>query len=248
MRSRVYGLGIIVLLVGACLLGAAPRASAQDQPQPAAVATDEATLNAAQSWGNAPQSTPVTSPLNFRRWRWGVEGGVTNAGISYDKNLYNPDRRWGGVIGTYFELDCEECRFEFLMDLLYDTKGAKFPLGNDMEILGLKELEFLPSLRYMVYSTPSVGVHVGVGPSIDLRVSERHTLNDQTLNVADFTTSSDFGVSAMVGASFREKWSACIRYTQGVTNIIATPGTGNLTAHNNSLQFYLGYRMGKFAF
>lgn len=153
MRSPVCGLGIIVLSVGTCLLGAAPRASAQSGPEVAAVATDEPTLDAALNAapnGSAGGLQP-RAPTTMRIRRWGAEGGFTNAGISYDNNIVTPSRRWGGVGGGYVEWAydsydpaCFWCRFDYMIDVLYDTKGAKFPYVNTDEMIGLKYLEFIP--------------------------------------------------------------------------------------------------------
>lgn len=235
MRSREYGLGIIALLVVACLLGAAPRASAQGQPQVAAVATDEATQD-------APGHIATWRARPPRRFGWGVQGGITHSGISYENNALTPDNRWGLAGGAYFENGDEDDLLELVVEAIFSTKGAKFFMGNDDEVVGLKYLNFVPSVRINVYHNPEWGIHVGVGPSIGLKLYERTTVNGQTLDTPDFTKSTDLGIAANGGIDFHKKWSACVLYTKGLTNIIKVPGTANLNAHNNSVQLTLGYR------
>jgi hypothetical protein len=166
----------------------------------------------------------------------GVRLGVnlSNQKIESGSDSETGDMKLGFLGGLYLTANLSE-KFAVQPELLFSGMGSQ---DNDADIkLPFNYLSVPVLLRYNV----SENINLHAGPQIGFLLSAKVTDGNDSVDIKESFTGTDFGAAFGIGGDFG-KFNGGLRYYLGMSNI-AEDAADNESFKNNAFQIFLGYRL-----
>jgi len=181
----------------------------------------------------------------------GAKGGLNIAGMSLggDASNLNLSHREVWMAGGFVEIPVAR-RVAIQPEALYTMKGAEYSAPSPGGAIGVATLELsyldVPVLlRVDVPTAGTVVPYIYAGPNVGFRLSAKaaSTIGSahQEEDIKSTTTSTEVGIAFGGGVRFG-RVVAELRYTQGLTNVVADAASSSATAKNHGFQVIAGVR------
>jgi hypothetical protein len=144
------------------------------------------------------------------------------------------DSKLGFLGGFYLTANFSE-KFAIQPELVFSVMGSQdkdYGINGEFNYLSVPVL-----LRYNL----SEHINLQAGPQLGFLLSAKADFGDDSIDIKEFVTGTDFGAAFGIGADV-EKFNAGIRYYLGLSNI-AKDATDNESVKNSAFQLFLGYRL-----
>ena len=159
---------------------------------------------------------------------------VSNQKAKYGSDSETGDSKIGFLGGFYLTANLSE-KFAIQPELVFSGMGSQ---DNDLDVkIPFNYLSIPVLLRYNL----SKNINIHAGPQIGFLLTAKITDGNDSINIKDSATGTDFGTAFGIGGDFG-KFNGGLRYYLGLSNI-AKDAVDNESFKNNAIHIFLGYRL-----
>ncbi|WP_019989102.1 porin family protein [Rudanella lutea] len=185
-----------------------------------------------------------------QRWSLGPRLGLNLSKFSGDviipNNQVSDTKFLPGFSAGLGAMYSDISHFGFAIDALYSQRGARYTNGNSRQRINY--IEITPTARYFLNDGGNFRPNILLGPSVNFRTGANFDPTqgspaDKFDNI-NSTRPYDIGITAGLQLNFRvrnrERFIIDTRFTQGLTDVMTTPGV----TRNQTITIGLGYNFG----
>lgn len=169
---------------------------------------------------------------NAQETKFGAKAGLNLSNFTGD--IENTSTKIGFQVGAFVEIKVSD-KFSVQPELLFTSVGAKFDGSPDVTAT-LNYLAIPVMAKYYVADKFSLEA----GPQIGFLMSAKAKADGDSEDIKDGFESTDFGINIGAGYDVTENINIGLRYTVGVSNILAD--SGDFKGGNSNFALAVGYR------
>jgi hypothetical protein len=123
-------------------------------------------------------------------------------------------------------------------EILFSMKGSQ-DKDDSKNQLNMNYIDIPVLLKYN-----ADGLFFEAGPQLGILVSAKATDGTNTLDVKEFSNTTDFGYAVGLGYMVESGPMIGLRYNGGLSNVVKEQGGVNTDFKNSAFQLYVGYMFG----
>lgn len=170
---------------------------------------------------------------NAQETKFGAKAGLNISNFTGD--VEDNSSKIGFQVGAFAEIKVSE-KFAVQPEVVFSALGAKFDFGGTDVNYNMNYLTIPVMAKYFV----AEGFSLEAGPQVGFLMSAKAKADGESLDVKDGFESTDFGINVGAGYDVTENINLGLRYTIGVSNILAD--SGDVKAGNSNIAFAVGYK------